>query len=44
MQLNFMQICFFYYSVYDGASDKVKVKCQFGHMLDKIVEEMKIAE
>ena len=32
---------FFYYSVYDGASDKVKVKCQFDHMLDKIVEEMK---
>ena len=32
---------FFYYSVYDGASDKVKVKCQFEYMLDKIVEEMK---
>ena len=32
---------FFYYSVYDGTSDKVKVKCQFEHMLDKIVEEMK---
>ncbi len=32
---------FFYYSVYDGASDKAKVKCQFEHMLDKIVEEMK---
>lgn len=32
---------FFYYSVYDGALDKVKVKCQFKQMLDKIVEEMK---
>ena len=27
---------FFYYSVYDGASDKVKVKCQFEHMLTEI--------
>lgn len=35
---------FFYYSVYDGAADKAKVKCQFEHVLDKIVEEMKIAE
>ena len=32
---------FFYYSVYDGAADKSKVKCQFEQMLDKIVEEMK---
>ena len=32
---------FFYYSVYDGASDKAEVKCQFEHMLDKIVEEIK---
>ena len=32
---------FFYYSMYDGSADKVKVKCQFEHMLDKIVEEMK---
>ena len=32
---------FFYYSMYDGAADKAKVKCQFDHMLDKIVEEMK---
>ena len=32
---------FFYYSVYDGATDKTKAKCQFEHMLDKIVEEMK---
>ena len=35
---------FFYYSVYDGAADKAKVKCQFEHMLNKIVEEMKIKE
>ncbi len=32
---------FFYYSVYDGATDKTKVKCQFEQMLDKIAEEMK---
>ena len=32
---------FFYYSLYDGSADKAKVKCQFEHMLDKIVEEMK---
>ena len=32
---------FFYYSVYDGAADKAKVKGQFEHMLNKIVEEMK---
>ena len=32
---------FFYYSMYDGPADKAKVKCQFEHMLDKIVEEMK---
>ena len=32
---------FFYYSVYDGAADKAKVKYQFEHMLDKIVEEIK---
>ena len=31
---------FFYYSVYDGATDKTKAKCQFDYMLDKIVEEM----
>ena len=30
--------------VYDGAADKAKVKGQFEHMLNKIVEEMKIAE
>ena len=34
---------FFYYSVYDGATDKTKAKCQFEYMLDKIVEEMKQA-
>ena len=32
---------FFYYSIYDGATDKTKAKCQFEYMLDKIVEEMK---
>lgn len=32
---------FFYYSVYDGVTDKTKVKCQFEQMLNKIVEEMK---
>ena len=32
---------FFYYSVYDGATDKTKAKCQFEQMVDKIVEEMK---
>ena len=32
---------FFYYSVYDGATDKTKAKCQFEYMLEKIVEEMK---
>ena len=35
---------FFYYSVYDGVADKAKVKCQFEHMLNKFVEEMKITE
>ena len=32
---------FFYYSLYDGAADKAKAKCQFEQMLDKTVEEMK---
>ena len=32
---------FFYYSVYDGATDKMKAKFQFEQMLDKIAEEMK---
>ena len=31
---------FFYYSIYDGTSDKTKVKCQFEHMLEKISEEI----
>ena len=39
--IKFYANMFFYYSVYDGATDKTKVKCQFGQMLDKIVEEMK---
>ena len=32
---------FFYYSLYDGAADKAKAKCQFEQMMGKIVEEMK---
>ena len=32
---------FFYYSMYDGAADKAKVKSRFEQMLGKIVEEMK---
>lgn len=32
---------FFYYSMYDGATDKTKVKSQFEHMLNEIIEEMK---
>ena len=32
---------FFYYSMYDGAADKAKVKCQFEQMMGKIVAEMK---
>ena len=32
---------FFYYSLYDGASNKTKAKSQFEQMLDRIVEEMK---
>ena len=39
--IKFYANMFFYYSMYDGAADKAKVKCQFDHMLDKIVEEMK---
>ncbi len=31
---------FFYYSIYDGTSDKTKVKCQFEDMLEKISEEI----
>ena len=32
---------FFYYSMYDGATDKAKVKSQFEHMSNKIIEEVK---
>ena len=39
--IKFYANMFFYYSVYDGAADKAKAKCQFEQMLDKIVEEMK---
>lgn len=39
--VKFYASMFFYYSVYDGASDKTKVKCQLKDMLDKIAEEMK---
>ena len=38
--IKFYANMFFYYSMYDGAADKAKVKCQFEQMLDKIVEEM----
>ena len=39
--VRFYSVLYFYYSIYDGAADKAKVKCQFEQMLDKIVEEMK---
>ena len=39
--IKFYANMFFYYSVYDGAADKTKAKCQFEQMIDKIVEEMK---
>ena len=39
--IKFYANMFFYYSVYDGATDKTKAKCQFEQMMDKIVEEMK---
>ena len=39
--IKFYANMFFYYSMYDGAADKMKAKSQFEHMLDKIVEEMK---
>ena len=32
---------FFNYSIYDGAEDKVKAKCQFEQMMGRIVEKMK---
>ena len=39
--IQFYANMFFYYSVYDGAADKTKAKCQFEQMMGKIVEEMK---
>ncbi len=39
--VKFYATMFFYYSVYDGASDKAKVKSQFEQMLMKIAEEWK---
>ena len=39
--IKFYANMFFYYSMYDGAADKAKVKSRFEQMLDKIVEEMK---
>ena len=39
--IKFYANMFFYYSMYDGAADKAKVKIRFEHMLGKIVEEMK---
>ena len=34
--IKFYANMFFYYSVYDGATDKTKAKCQFEYMLDKL--------
>ena len=39
--IKFYANMFFYYSMYDGATDKTKAKCQFEQMMGKIVEEMK---
>ena len=39
--IRFYAVMHFYYSIYDGAADKAKVKRQFELMLDRIVEEMK---
>ena len=39
--VNFYANMFFYYSMYDGAADKTKAKCQFEQVMGKIVEEMK---
>ena len=39
--IKFYANMYFYYSMYDGAADKAKVKSQFEHMLGKIVEEIK---
>ena len=37
----FYSVMFFYYSLYDGAANKMKAKSQFEQMLDRIVEEIK---
>ena len=39
--VRFYAVMHFYYSIYDGATDKAKVKRQFELMLDRIAEEMK---
>ena len=39
--VRFYAVMHFYYSIYDGAADKAKVKRQFELMLDRIAEEMK---
>lgn len=39
--IKFYANMYFYYSVYDEATDKTKVKCQFEQMIGKIIEEMK---
>ena len=39
--VRFYAVMHFYYSIYDGAEDKVKAKSQFERMLDKIAEEMR---
>ena len=39
--IKFYANMFFYYSMYDGATDKAKAKSQFEQMMDKSVEEMK---
>ena len=39
--IKFYANMFFYYSMYDGAADKTKAKCQFEQMMGKIVEEIK---
>ena len=39
--VRFYAVMHFYYSIYDGAADKAKVKRRFELMLDRIAEEMK---
>ena len=39
--VRFYAVMHFYYSIYDGATDKAKVKRQFELMLDRIAEEVK---